>query len=210
MGSPGSAKPPLENARGGPCFPGFRSWTMNPGRTGLFGDYADLATTVTGAVGYRHPYMAAHELDLTNNELREHPCDAETPNLPRGIPSIIHAWGLYTNASQGYSDLLYNIGNVGIATSFTLDRAEAEQQVAAYGWELIGSAVDQGGAIYVGEQVSHLIQQPQTKECILTFQGSSSTQDWIANARLIRSHFCGLAEQGSVCEQDAAECEGNG
>jgi len=195
MGSPGTAKPPLVNARGGPCFPGFRSWTM---KRQWWGVEADLATTVTGVLGYRHPLLAAHELDMKKNELREIPCnaDTETPNLPRGTAVILHDWEMYVNASQGHSDLLYDIGNVGIRSSFELDRTAAAETAALFGWQLIGSAVDNGNSVYVGKQVSHLMQQPQTKACILTFQGSSSTQDWVANANARSSEFCGLSGDG--------------
>lgn len=207
MAAPGSATPPLQNARGGPCFPGYRSWTV---RKQWFGNEVDLATTVTGVLGYRHPYMSALELDLKKKVQNEFLCTpregTETPNIPRGLPKIIHDWEFYADAHQGISDLLYNVSNVGIPTSYIYERAEAERMVSAYGWTIVGSAVDNGGSTYIGKQVSHLIQQPQTKECILTFQGSSSTQDWTANFNVKKTHFCGLSRASVACDDDGAGC----
>lgn len=208
MAAPGTAMPGLENPRGGPCFPGYRSWTE---RRQWYGTEADLATTITGVIGYRHPYLAGHALDAKSNKLREYPCDppnTETPNIPRGFPVILHDWRMYTNLSQGFSDLLYNVSNAGIATSYTYDRDEAARQIGAVGWELIGSAVDEGGAggLYVGRQVSHLLQQPDSKECILTFQGSSSFGDWVANLNIAPSHFCGFVGSSESCAQGSTDC----
>jgi len=207
MASPGPAVPPLQNpGPDGPCFPGHRSWTV---KKQWFGNEVDLATTVTGVLGYRHPMMSALELDLKKNVVKEFPCnppDTETPNIPRGLPKILHDWEFYVEAQQNVSDLLHKAGNIGIATSYILDRAEAQQKAAAFGWNILGSAVDKGGSIYVGKQVSHLIQQPQTKECILTFQGSSSAQDWSANLNVKRSHFCGFVGQTESCEDDTSTC----
>lgn len=209
MASPGVASPPLENPRGGPCFPGFRSWTM---KNQWFGVEADLAVTITGVLGYRHAFQEGHEIDLKKNELRTYPCnppDTETPNIPRGWPKNLHDRNFYIQGSQNHSDLAWAIGNVGIDSSYTLDRAAAAAQIAAKGWELIGSAVDEGGGLYVGRQVSHLIQHPQTKECILTFQGSSSAQDWIANFNVAPSHFCGFVGATEFCAENddpSADC----
>jgi len=203
--SPGPATPPLQNARGGPCFPGARSWTF---KKQWFGREADLATTVTGLIGYRHPYIAGLGLDLKKKRVKHYPCSkaTNTPNIPRGWPKYLHAAETYISAQQGWNDLMYNMSNIGIRESYNQNRKQAALNVAKYGWELIGHAVDNGGGLYVGKQVSNLIQQPQTKACILTFQGSSSFADWTANLTAGKSHFCGLAGQRSFCAANATEC----
>jgi len=212
MAAPGTAEPPLQNTGpDGPCFPGYRSWTV---RKQWFGNEVDLATTVTGVLGYKHPMMSALELDLKKKVVKEFACNtpkSETPNIPRGLPKILHEWEWYVEAQQstsyaGSSDILNWVGNIGIATSYTLDRAEAQAKVAKFGWNIIGSAVDEGGKNYVGKQVSHLIQHPETKDCILTFQGSKSAQDWAANLNVKRSHFCGLVGQTEACDDDTTTC----
>lgn len=207
MAAPGTAEPPLQNPGGdGPCFPGYRSWTV---RKQWFGNEVDLATTVTGVLGYRHPMMSALELDLKKNVVKEFPCNppnSETPNIPRGLPKIIHEWEWYVAAQENTSTLLHKVGNIGVASSYTYDRAEAQAKVERFGWNILGSAVDQGGDKYIGKQVSHLIQNPDTKDCILTFQGSSSAQDWAANLNVKRSHFCGFVGQTESCDEDTTTC----
>jgi len=206
MAAPGTADPPLQNPRGGPCFPGFRSWTM---KKQWFGTEVDLATTVTGVLGFRHPFMHGLEIDMKKDEARQFACappQTETPNIPRGLPKIIHDWEFYVAGHEGVSDLLYNVSHVGIEASYVYDKAQAAAMVAPHGWELIGSAVDEGSWGYVGKQVSHLIQQPQTKACILTFQGTSSAQDWIANLNVKRSHFCGYVGKNERCDSETSGC----
>jgi len=195
LGSPGPSNPPLENLRGGPCFPGYRAWTVE---NGLFvSKRVDLATTITGPLGFRHPEIAGLELNWKNGRINTIPCnppESEVPNLPRGVPTIIHNWArFYIPGASNVSDLLYNVSQVGIPASFMLNRTEAAAHAASFGWSLIGSATDPGGRIYVGEQVSQLIELPQTGACILTFQGSSSTQDWTANAAAVTVDFCGFS-----------------
>jgi len=192
FGSPGSARPPLENWRGGPCFPGARFWT----RTWTA---ADFATTATGLIGYRHPYLAGVAIDVRGGRAKNWPCDGKgsnLPSLPRGIPRDLHAKEGYISGSEQMSDLIYNMSNIGVRESFTEDADQAASNAARYGWNLAGSAVDDGGAVYVGRQVSHLFQEPQTKACILTFQGSSSPQDWASNFDITQDSFCGLGVKG--------------
>lgn len=205
MAAPGTAEPPLQNpGPDGPCFPGYRSWTV---RKQWFGNEVDLATTVTGVLGYRHPMMPALELDLKKNVVKEFPCSGGgTPNIPRGLPKILHEWEWYVAAQENTSGLLDWVGNIGVATSYTYDRSEAQAKVAKFGWNILGSAVDEGGKDYIGKQVSHLIQHPESKDCILTFQGSSSAQDWTANLNVKRSHFCGFVGSTESCDDDTTTC----
>jgi len=200
FGSPGPAKPPLVNHRGGPCFPGKRFWTAE-------GRWTDFAVTVTGAIGYAHPYLDGLDIDLKDGSTVDYPCgtrDSNVHNLPTGLPWDFHNWRIYVNGSEHLSDLIDVLGNLGVRESFTLEADEAAKSAAKYGWELAGSAVDPGNDYYVGRQVSHLFQHPSTKECILTFMGSMSVQDWSANFAVLSSKFCGLVSEDADPDNETA------
>jgi len=204
FGAPGTAQPGLQNARGGPCFPGVRSANV---KMQWFGQEADTATTITGVIGFRHPWVDFKLVDLKNSSKnRLYTCDDDVPNQPRGLSKIaLHDWRLYADAMEdmdlGWGDLMHTLANLAIPQSYNHNRATAHAAAQAMGWELIGSAIDGGGQSYVGEQVSHIFQDSSGK-CILTFQGSSSTEDWIANINIDKVSFCGLAPAGAFISKD--------
>lgn len=198
LAAPGTADPGLVNPRGGPCFPGIRSANV---KKQWFGQEADTATTITGVLGFRHPMMDFKLVDLKNNSKSKHYRCAdegdEVGNRPRGLSKIaLHDRELYRAAMQdmdlGWGDLLYRLTNIGLPESYNYDRNSAHANAQQFGWNLIGSAVDEGTS-GVGKSVSHLFQDPGSKECMLTFQGSSSPEDWTANLQLAKVSFCGYS-----------------
>merc|ERR1719277_50939 len=203
--APGIAEPALVNPRGGPCFPGVR-WANV--KLQWFGQEADTVTTITGVLGYRHPWMDFKLVDLKNDSKNQlYSCaqeGEEVGNRPRGLSKIaLHDRGLYREATEnmdlGWGDLLHKMANIGLPESYNLNRTRADQNARRFGWEVIGSAIDEGGANrYVGEQVSHLFQNQASKECMLTFQGSSSLPDWAANLNLKKVPFCGYAPENTL------------
>lgn len=205
IASPSTATPPLQNPLNGPCFPGIRTWTT---KQGWWREY-DFAPMIAGVAGFAHPYIAGMELDNTTNEVRQLPCDEDTAHSPQGAPptfSLHDLLQMYIRMQEGISSMLYNISHVGIGTCEMKDRAEASQEAARFGWELIGSAVDSGNWVYVGEQVSHLFQEPHSKDCMLTFMGTKSVQDVVADLNIYRGHFCGFVQQHETCANDETEC----
>lgn len=204
--APGSADPALQNPRGGPCFPGVRTAAV---KMQWFGQEADTATTITGVIGFRHPWMDFKLIDLKNSNLDTlYSCareGEETGNRPRGTSKIaLHDWRGYADRMRekdlGWANIHGVLSDVALPASYMLDRGEAAALGQQFGWNLIGSAVDNGGLLYVGTQVSHLFQKPSSKECILTFQGSSSIQDWTANLNIGKVGFCGFAPAGMRIE----------
>jgi len=194
----GTADPALANPRGGPCFPGIRAANV---KMQWFGQEADTATTITGVLGFKHPLMDFKLIDLkTESNSRLYSCATEgneTANRPRGLSKIaLHDRELYQAAMQtmdlGWGDLLHKLMNLGLPQSYNYDRNSAHAAAQEYGWSLIGSAVDDGDA-QVGRSVSHLFQEAGTNKCMLTFQGSSSPEDWVANLRITKVKFCGYS-----------------
>lgn len=214
--APGTAQPGLQNPRGGPCFPGVRTAAV---KKQWFGQEADTATTITGVLGFRHPYMDFKLLDLKDpsGKNKFYRCDSEVPNRPRGTSKIaLHDRDGYANATQdldlGWGRLLFDLAKIGIPESYNRNRTSANANAKKYGWNLIGSAVDKGGSgLYVGEQVSHLFQKPSTKECMLTFEGSSSFEDWTANFNVQKRPFCGYSDATAwIAEDDDVSVLGAG
>jgi len=198
--APGSADNGLTNPRASSgCFPGVRSSLV---RHQWWGQEADLATTITGVIGFRHPKMDFSLVDEKNDAKSNfYPCDNETPNRPRGTPKIaLHAWELYQGEYEsrdfGWGELWHYLSNLALPNSYVDNSEFVHARAREYNWSLIGSAIDAGGLNYVGEQVSHLFQQDSSGECILTFQGSSSPEDWVANLNLDKINFCGYGARG--------------
>lgn len=205
--APGTAQPGLQNPRGGPCFPGVRTAAV---KHQWFGQEVDTVCTITGVIGFRHPHMDFKLLDLKNPDKHNtmYKCDNEVPNRPRGTPkSALHDRDGYANATQdldlGWGNLLYDLAKIGIPESYNFNRAQAHSNAQKFGWSLIGSAEDDGqNALYVGKQISHLFQKQSTKECMLTFQGSSSFGDWTANFNIQKRPFCGYAPATAFIAED--------
>jgi len=215
--APGPAQPALRNPRSSSgCFPGIRTAAV---KMQWFGQEADTATTILGVLGFRHPFMDFKLLDLKDpsGKNKLYSCDEDVVDRPRGTSKIaLHEWQGYADATEnldlGWGSLLYSLAKIGVPAAYDYNRTSAAAVGQQYGWPLIGSAVDEGGANgYVGRQVSHLFQKPSSKECMLTFQGSSSMEDWKANFNLKKQPFCGYAPAGAfIADDDATSVLGNG
>jgi len=194
--APGSAQPGLQNPRGSACFPGFRSAAV---KQQWFGQECDTATTITGVIGFRHPMMDFKLLDMKKSSKSTfYRCNGDVGNRPRGLSKIaLHEKEGYRDATKeldlGWTNLTYVMAHMGNIVSYNNDADSAKAEGARLGWTMIGTAFDKGGGLYVGKQVSHLFQKSSSKECILTFQGSSSIQDWTANLNIQKKPFCGYA-----------------
>jgi len=200
--APGSADNGLTNPRASSgCFPGVRSALV---RHQWWGQEADLATTVTGVIGFRHPKMDFSLVDEKNDARSNfYPCDNETfvTNRPSGAPNyVLHEWHRYRleyqNRDFGWGDLWYYLTNLALRASFASDTEYVHALAREFNWSLIGSAFDTGGENYVGEQVSHLLQQDSSGECMLTFQGTSSPESWVSNFNVDKVDFCGYGARG--------------
>jgi len=204
--APGSADNGFTNPRAkSGCFPGVRNALV---RHQWWGQEADLATTITGVIGFRHPKMDFSLVDEKNDARSNfYGCDNETPNRPRGTPNIaLHARELYQveyeSRDFGWGVLWHYLSNLALPESYNLNNETAHARAQEFGWSLIGSAIDDGySQNYVGEQVSHLFQQDSSGECMLTFQGSSSPEDWVANLNVDKIDFCGYGARGERVHQ---------
>merc|ERR1712194_811493 len=62
------------------------------------------------------------------------------------------------------------------------------------GWGLVHSAFAQSGFLVGGRHVQHLLQHPDTLECVITFQGTKSARDILANTQILARPWCSLPD----------------
>lgn len=191
LGAPGTAWPPLTDPQSSSgCFGGIRMWTKK-------GWEADLATTCTGVLGFRHPKVEGVQGNMGGGT-ESWGCDNEIPNRPRGLPGASHDLGVYVDFSEDFDEFAGEAARVGAVGSYIKSEEEAAAFAQSEGWNLIGHVFNEGNSVFGGPQPSLLMQKPDTLECIITFQGSSSTQDWLSNLLVSKVDFCGLSSGSKV------------
>jgi len=211
FGAPGSASPGLQNQRGSdPCFPGLRVYQSEPGS--LWGKWLDVVTAVANAASFWHPWVPSLEMDVTSETRAwDFGCNLERTFQPDSISSgssALHSAELYieqltaTKRDPWYT----NMTIFSARKSYMEDPAEVAEHIKAFGWGLVGSASDAGGSVYGGAQITHLVQQPDTLECTITFQGTTYIQDWLTNFGISAESFCGLTYEDEYCGSGPGTC----
>lgn len=200
FGAPGVASPGIKNPRSSDgCFPGIRSWSWWQAGFPSYGSAIDTVVPIAGLVGFRHNWMEGAELDISKKRVRYNDCNERLTREPRGSTQAwLHDGDIYVDAVRPINnDAVLNMTI--LSTKFSYDQ-NPQQEVAAgvreFGWRLVGTGFEDGsGGVVGGSQVSHLFQQPQSLECLVTFQGSSSLGDWFANLDASKTSFCGLSSR---------------
>jgi len=114
----------------------------------------------------------------------------ETPSLS------LHATELYVERTAERYPHLRDMAKVALASSNVENEKIVADFVRAQGYGLVASAVCYNCRTTVSEdEVSHLIQNPRTLDCWLTFEGSDNTNDWINNLKIFKTPFCGLEQR---------------
>jgi hypothetical protein len=210
FGAPGGGSPALQNQRGSsPCFPGLRVWQTEPGT--LWGKWLDLVTRIANAASYWHAYMDAMEQDTKKNRHWNYSCSSSLTRKPNDALSTsisLHDSDLYirTLESRLSDPFFHNMSIFAGRKSYMRDIDTVYQQVKQYGWGLVGTSFHSGGSVYGGAQVSHLIQEPSSLECSLTFQGTKSLQGWMENFNVPAKAFCGLTYEDESCGTMFSTC----
>lgn len=193
-GSPKISDPALQNpADPGGCFPGFRvvnEWNTNFG----WGDVDIIPTLPPGflnesgwvaKLSYGHPRIEMFVVD--QNRRWRHKCGKFPWSVKLAVSAILHDVPTYVKRAMKYDEKnLRNATWIGLRTSIEQNGAKVAKLLEGTGWNPIGRAV-----VNNGRDVSHLIQEPNTKECILTFEGSDDLDDWINNVRFTPTKYCG-------------------
>jgi len=188
FGAPHVSHPAATRGDGG-CFNGYRF--TNGQRTGWYDGDEDIVPTIFTFSKYNMPDIKSIMLADTGNPVKDNWECGDDPFKVNRRRVKLHDMGLYLSNMEKLPDTYANAkvaAKVGLKSSYTSNLDEVRQNAQDHGWNLVGSAL-------AGEEdVSHLVQHPNSLKCILSFEGSVSFRDWVANAVAIRTDFCGLTQ----------------
>jgi len=183
-GAPKTAIGQLENPLAGDqCFSGMR--IVNKDKSLIY--RVDIVPTLLATTRYahvRHDPMFLYQ-DGTSEKKD---CGWVGTTVERARIGL-HDTGLYVERSANVR-ALRDVGRVALAISYESDVEKAAAFVRKQGFGMVASAVDKRY-----DEVSHLIQDPSTLDCWLTFEGSDNVGDWINNLNVVPTRFCGLAQR---------------
>jgi len=206
----------LTSADGG-CFPGARVVTL---RTRGESEQTDPITWVASMVSLWHPRMDLYLLDVDDpSKDRYYPCTlSNVQHWPNSTWMVraefsLHSGTYFDQVAAGSSNtFVKRLSNWALDLSYTRDAAKGAELARQGGFRVVGAARYQPGDSRLivdsplwpnwwqfGEQVSYLVQHPQSLECVVTFQGTYDTVDWSQNARGVTRAFCGLTLPDDRC-----------
>lgn len=188
FGAPHPSNPKLTK-KGGGCFSGYRitafedDWMI---------ENEDIVPTLLVPSSYNHPHiqtlvlMKAKKSGVkTTWKCGDNPWRFTNPHVD------LHYKSTYMSLMKKVTDDKYSRAKeaafVGLDISYE-NEDKATDMVNKQGWDMLATAK-------TGEDVSHLVQDPKTKRCILTFEGSDSFDDFVADAKVKRVSFCGLGQK---------------
>jgi len=196
-GAPGFSSPPMQHPTNKDGkFLGLRTWQTTAD------GWVDMVPVVTALALMWHPLMDAEDI-ASGRAPTTHSASTQVTGWPRSI------WGsVALHLQQGYENVTRQRG-CDSWTAYTMfsthvgyltNPSEAASVVAPYGWEVAGFGyVPAESGTVGGAQESYLLQNPQTFECVLTFQGTNNDRDWLANLAFVPRAFCGFVRQSETC-----------
>jgi len=184
FGAPHPSNPKLTTKSGG-CFNGYRviAWRDDP-----LVDNEDVVPTLLVASSYNHPNVRTLAVVNEGNGVFTTWSCGKNPFRITNPRASLHDKGGYMRNMDLLESSYWRAKEasaVGLLNSYEGNLATVRSNVGAEGWNLVGTSTS-------GEDVSHLIQDPGSLRCILTFEGSDSWGDWATDAKAIRVSFCGL------------------
>jgi hypothetical protein len=175
FGAPKISNIPLD--LGGHCIPGTRFineiFSTDGGE-----NTKDLVTWV--GISSKHPKMDAVRLGQDGKTIPEKCGWERTEDVDVSVK--LHNSSLYSQRISAISSELASVAHVALDNSYVVDVAANVKKV---GWGLVGTALRDV------DRVSHLMQDPSTLGCMLTFEGTHRAEDWLFNFDIIRGEFCG-------------------
>lgn len=163
----------------------FRSWGLNT---------RDIVPWLSTTMKF--PLMESMILGR-EGRAEPHDCGWQRGFFSPTLTSVtLHDKGEYVARASRVNSTLDYIANVGLMHSYNTDTAYVAAAVRERGWGLVTS-------VLVNEtEISHLIQNPETLDCILTFEGTDTAEDWWTDLNYFRTTFCGFegVHSGYVAE----------
>jgi hypothetical protein len=166
------------------CFPGWRAVNKNDQWWDLTDD-VDLVPTLLGQVtGYEHVRMPVQFIDGRGRS-KFHECgwrgrDINTPKL-----TLHFIWTYVSRANK--ADNLREATTIGLDNSYDSNVDRVATKIGEYGWNLVSAVM--------GWEVVHLMQNPRNNDCILTFGGSDTIEDFVKDVVIVTTTFCGLEQR---------------
>jgi len=187
FGAPHPSNPMLTTKSGG-CFSGYRVTAF---RDDLFVDNEDIVPTLLVPTSYNHPDVRTLAVvDQGDGVMATWSCGKNPLRFTN--PDV----GLHDK--KGYMKMVNRLDSsywrlqeasaIGLANSYESNVGTVRSSASSQGWNLVGTSSS-------GEDVSHLFQDPSSLRCILTFEGSDSFGDFVADAEIVRVSFCGLPQK---------------
>eukprot|EP01084_Bolivina_argentea_P239491 402539_1 len=179
-GCPALAKPSIKNAkRRDGCFRGKRVWSRK-------GEKVDLVPGLPYIVGFKHALTDGVELDQSKQVATEFSCSSDLLREPSMWGTFdLHSRDNYQEpsavAAPGIHPYTVISSGVGMSTYLNDGKDYAEK----IDWGVVARAYD--------GQVTYLLQNPDTLECAVTFQGTKNLADALLCARASSVEFCGLS-----------------
>jgi len=167
------------------CFPGLRLVTKEE-RKGVH--KVDIVPPCLKGSRYAHTRAEIGFLYINNDRLDRKSCGWVGHHF-EGISIPLHALGLYVSQTIVKYPHLGDMAAVALASSQNSNEKQVADFVRSKGYGLIASA-----RCTRLDEVAHLIQDPRTLDCWLTFEGSDSANDWLQNLKVFRTDFCGLEQ----------------
>ena len=144
---------------------------------------------------------------LVSTNSCEKRCPKESEKfLPTRIARLVplHKRPLYDVVTERSSNaMLRHLSGWAGKISYLRDANEAASVARNHNMRVVGAAIYRTGTspglMRFGTQVSYLVQDPKTMDCVLTFQGTKDKVDWTQNVRGITRPFCGLTGPSERC-----------
>jgi len=186
FGAPHPSNPMLTTKDGG-CFDGYR---ITNGDDDWLLDDEDIVPTLLVASSYNQPNVQTLVVVPNGNGIYANWACGDNPFRITRPSVILHDGGRYQDNMAGLSSSYARAKEasaVGLKNSYLSDVSTIKSNLRPEGWNLVGMA-------HNAEDVSLLMQDPGSKRCILTFEGSDTWRDFVTDAAVIRVPFCGLPQ----------------
>jgi len=185
FGAPHPSNPMITTKSGG-CIKGYRVIAWQDDR---LLDNEDFVPTMLVASTYDHPKVLTLAVNGKGSGVQSTWSCGQNPTRVTTPDPRLHYKEVYMQRMEclGSSYSRVKAASRFLVMSYDNDKSAVRKAALAEGWYLVGTA-----AIGGGEDVSHLFQEPGSKRCILTFEGSDETADWLGNAQVKSASYCGL------------------
>jgi len=159
-------------------------------KSGTFLDSVDFAPTLMKGTWYDHTRADIGFLYEKDNKISK---ECGWWGLTPEKPSIdLHKIDTYVTRTAETYPHLGDMAQIALKSSYNPNVTEVADLARSKGYGLVASAVcEVAGQV----EVAHLIQNPETLDCWLTFEGSDNSNDWLNNIKVFRTDFCGLPQK---------------